>query len=104
MYAFRGGSQITGPSVDLAREMARLWGQHSVRVPRADRGRYDAHQGVRLRPETNAHVESEDKFRKLIQRKDKRDGDQQPPERDMRTNEPPSRVLGPQPHPATHAA
>ena len=89
MYAFpRGGSQITGPSVALAREMARLWGniRYGCRVVTEDDTTCHI-KGYAYDLETNAYVESEDKFRKLIQRKDKRDGVTKwvpPDERDMR--------------------
>lgn len=89
MYAFpRGGQQITGPSVDLAREMARVWGniRCGFRVVTEDETHIHL-KGFAHDLETNAYVEMEDKFRKLIQRKDKRTGETKwvpPDERDGR--------------------
>lgn len=89
MYSFpRGGSQIVGPSVDLAREMARLWGnvRYGARVVTEDEATVHI-KGYAFDLETNAYVEAEDKFKKLIQRKDKRTGETkwtQPDERDLR--------------------
>lgn len=89
MYSFpRGGSQIVGPSVDLAREMARLWGnvRYGARVVTEDEATVHI-KGYAFDLQTNAYVEAEDKFKKLIQRKDKRTGETkwtQPDERDLR--------------------
>jgi hypothetical protein len=89
VYSFpRQGAQVTGPSVDTARELARLWGnlRYGMRIVQADEER------VRIRAycldlETNAYVEAEDDFAKKIMRKDKRTGEVRwvaPDERDAR--------------------
>lgn len=88
MYSFpRGGSQIVGPSVDLAREMARLWGniRYGARVVTEDETAVHI-KGYAFDLETNAYVEAEDKFKKLIQRKQREGGTKwvQPDERDLR--------------------
>jgi hypothetical protein len=89
MYSFpRGNQQIVGPSVDLAREMARVWGNidYGVRVVTEDETHIHL-KGYAFDLETNARVTLEDKFRKLIQRKDKRTGETKwvtPDERDAR--------------------
>lgn len=87
-YSFpRGGKTITGPSVDCARELARLWGnmRYGIRVVALT----DEHvhiRGFAIDLETNASTEYEDQFRRLVQRKG-RDGEThwvQPDERDLR--------------------
>ena len=89
VYSFpRQGGQVTGASVDTARELARLWGnlRYGMRIVQADEER------VRIRAycldlETNAYVEAEDDFAKKIMRKDKRTGEVRwviPDERDAR--------------------
>jgi len=86
-YAFpRGGKQVSGPSVKLAREMARVWGniRYGLRIVSVDE------QNVHIRAyaldlETNGYVEAEDQFARLIQRK--RNGRTEwvePDERDLR--------------------
>ena len=83
-YTFeRGGKAIEGPSVKMARELARCWGniRHGLRIVSIDD--YYVHvKGWALDLETNAYVENEDKFRKLIQRKNR--GWVVPDERDLR--------------------
>jgi len=71
IYSFpRGQSQITGPSVDLAREMARVWGNIRCGFRVVTEDETTCHiKGYAHDLETNAYVEMEDKFRKLIQRK-----------------------------------
>jgi len=89
MYRFpRGNSEIVGPSVDLAREMARVWGniRYGARIVTEDDTTVHI-KGFAFALETNAYVEMEDKFRKLIQRKDKHTKETkwvQPDERDLR--------------------
>lgn len=89
MYRFpRGQSEIVGPSVDLAREMARVWGniRYGARIVTEDDTTVHI-KGFAFDLETNAYVEMEDKFRKLIQRKDKHTKETkwvQPDERDLR--------------------
>ena len=89
MYRFpRGNSEIVGPSVDLAREMARVWGniRYGARIVTEDDTTVHI-KGFAFDLETNAYVEMEDKFRKLIQRKDKHTKETkwvQPDERDLR--------------------
>jgi hypothetical protein len=88
-YAFpRGGQTVTGPSVELARELARIWGniRHGLRIVGADEETIHL-QGFAIDLESNARVEHEDKFAKKIQRKDKKTGVTQwiaPDERDLR--------------------
>lgn len=93
-YKFkRGENWIIGPSVDLARECARCWGnvRYGFRIVTID----DTHahiKGYALDLETNNLVEIEDKFKLLIYRKSKqkdKDGKQtgiwiKPDERDLR--------------------
>lgn len=70
-YGFpRGGKQITGPSVDCARELARCWGniRYGLRVIAQTNDRMHI-KGYALDLETNSYVEAEDEFSKLIQRK-----------------------------------
>lgn len=70
-YSFpRGGSNVTGPSVDLAREAARLWGnlRYGLRLVSVDDD-YVHIKGYAFDLETNTMTEAEDKFRKLVQRK-----------------------------------
>jgi hypothetical protein len=88
-YAFpRGGNEVSGPSVVLAREAARLWGniRFGLKVVRDD-DESRTIKGTALDLETNAFSEFEDDFKKLIQRKDK-DSNQTrwvtPDERDLR--------------------
>ncbi len=86
-YAFpRGGKKITGPSVYLAREMAKAWGNvtYGHRISRDD----DDSRTIRAYAwdlQHNTRVEAEDTFKKLIQRKIS--GETQwisPDERDLR--------------------
>lgn len=72
-YSFsRGGSPITGPSVELARQAARLWGNidHSMRIVSKDLD-YIHVSGTAIDLQTNTRSTVEDKFRRLIQRKDR---------------------------------
>lgn len=76
LYSFpRGGKTIQGPSVDCARELARCWGniRYGVQILSSD------HESVHIRGfaydlETNNRTESEAKFSKKIQRKNKHTG------------------------------
>lgn len=87
-YKFpRGGQDVTGPSVNVAREAARVWGniRYGLEVIRDD------HTSRLIRGwawdmETNTKVEAEDDFKKMIQRKDGRGGTVwlTPDERDLR--------------------
>jgi hypothetical protein len=89
LYRFpRGGQQIEGPSVNLAREMARCWGniRYGLRIVSLDDEQVHI-KGYALDLETNNYVEMEDRFAKLIQRKNKRTGQTdwvEPDERDLR--------------------
>lgn len=70
-YSFpRGDKEVTGPSVNLAREAARIWGniRYGLYVVRDDE---DSRliRGFAWDVETNTKVEVEDDFKKLIQRK-----------------------------------
>lgn len=70
-YSFpRGGKPVTGPSVYLAREAARCWGniRHGLRIVSVDEEQVHV-RGYALDLETNAYAESEDRFAKKIQRK-----------------------------------
>lgn len=88
-YRFpRGKSSIQGPSIGLLREAARSWGnvRQGVRLVANDSNQ------IHLRAfahdlETNTYSEVEDRFEKLIQRKDKFSGETrwvEPDERDLR--------------------
>jgi hypothetical protein len=86
-YCFpRGDSKITGPSVQMAREAARCWGniRYGLRVVTEDDKSMHI-KGYAYDLETNNYVEAEDKFKKLIQRKS-REGTRwiEPDERDLR--------------------
>lgn len=70
-YAFpRGGSTISGPSVNLAREGARTWGniRYGCDIVREDEISRLI-RGWAWDMETNTRVSAEDQFKKLIQRK-----------------------------------
>ena len=84
----RGGKTVEGPSVDCARELARVWGniRYGLRVVSQSSERMHI-KAYALDLETNTYVEAEDEFSKLIQRKDKYSGETrwiQPDERDLR--------------------
>lgn len=86
----RGKTEVSGPSVYLARQLARSWGnlRYGMRVVSRDE-QYTHIKGYALDLETNAYVEHEDKFRNLIQRKVWKDGVSEtkwvtPDERDLR--------------------
>jgi hypothetical protein len=70
-YSFpRGGTQIVGPSVNLAREAARAW--ENIRYGLAILHEDDESvliQGWAWDLETNTKVSAEDRFKKLIQRR-----------------------------------
>ena len=83
-YIFpRGGSNVRGPGVNVAREAARAWGniRYGLYVVRDDA---DSRQvrGWAWDLETNTKVEAEDDFKKLIYRK--KGGWIKPDERDLR--------------------
>lgn len=87
-YSFpRGTSTIMGPSVYLAREAARIWGNIRHGLRRISTTDDLIHiQGWAYDVETNAYAEAEDQFKPLIQRKQK-DGTTkwvEPDERDLR--------------------
>ncbi len=88
-YKFpRGGKQVTGASVQLAREAARIWGNirfglsivHDDETSRTIRGwAWDV--------QTNTKIEADDSFQKLVQRKNNRTNTTEwvkPDERDLR--------------------
>lgn len=84
LYRFpRGGQAIEGPSVNLAREAARCWGniRYGLRIVSEDDERVHI-AGVAFDAETNTLVEAEDKFAKLVYRK--QGGWVRPDERDLR--------------------
>lgn len=70
-YRFpRGGQTVKGPSVQLARELARCWGnvRYGHRVVSIDADTIHI-KGYAFDLETNAYVEQEDKFARLVPRK-----------------------------------
>ena len=79
----RGGQNVSGPSINLAREGARVWGniRHGFVVTTDNDGERTI-RGFAWDLETNARVEAEDTFRKLVFRK--KDGWIKPDERDLR--------------------
>lgn len=82
-YRFpRGGQAIEGPSVDLAREAARCWGnvRYGLRIVAQD-DEWVHIMGWAFDLESNNFVSAEDKFKKLVQRKG---GWVRPDERDLR--------------------
>lgn len=82
-YAFpRGGTTVEGPSVNLAREAARIWGnvRYGLEVIRDDEESRQI-RGWAWDMETNTKVTAEDDFKKLVQRKS---GWIKPDERDLR--------------------
>lgn len=87
-YQFpRGGKTISGPSVELARELARVWGniRYGLRIVSVTEEMVHI-RGYAVDLESNAQTEYEDSFKKLVQRKG-RDGEShwiQPDERDLR--------------------
>ena len=83
-YRFpRGGSEISGPSVYLAREMARVWGnmRYGVRIVSETEDMIHI-TGYAFDLEANNYVEMEAHFKNLIYRK--KGGWQRPDERDKR--------------------
>lgn len=88
-YSFpRGGASVEGPSVNLAREAARVWGniRYGLEVV-LDTAEERHIRGWAWDLETNTKVAAEDFFAKLIQRKQKGGGAVQwvkPDERDLR--------------------
>lgn len=70
-YAFpRGGATVTGPSVQLARELARCWGNVRYGLRMVDVTEDQVHiRGYALDLESNNYVEVEDRFARLVQRK-----------------------------------
>jgi len=87
-YQFpRGGKTISGPSVDCARELARLWGNIRYGLRVVSLTDESVHiRGFAVDLETNSQSEYEDQFKRLVQRKG-RDGETrwvEPDERDLR--------------------
>jgi hypothetical protein len=83
-YAYpRGGTTVEGPSVNLAREIARLWGniQYGIKVIQDDEETRTV-SGWAIDLETNSMVANEASFKKLIYRK--KEGWIAPDERDLR--------------------
>lgn len=90
-YSFRrGGAMVEGPTVALAREVARCFGniRSGFRIVEVT----DKHvhvKGFAIDLETNAYFEAEDKFERLVQRKAYENGEKttkwvSPDERDLR--------------------
>ncbi len=87
-YAFpRGNQTVSGPSVTLAREAARIWGniRYGLEIVRDDKDNRQI-RGWAWDLETNTKVAAEDEFAKLVQRKKKGGGTEWlvPDERDLR--------------------
>lgn len=88
-YSFpRGGKAITGPSVNLAREAARTWGniRYGLKIVQDSEDEVTI-EGWAWDIETNTKVSSQDSFAKLHQRKSKTTGKAEwvtPDERDLR--------------------
>ncbi len=88
-YSFpRGESKVEGPSVNLAREAARVWGniRYGLEVIRDDEESRQI-RGWAWDMETNTKVTAEDDFQKLIQRKNRATHKTEwvsPDERDLR--------------------
>lgn len=83
-YSFpRGGATIEGPSVNLAREAARVWGniRYGLEIIRDDEESRQI-RGWAWDLETNTKITAEDDFKKLIYRKS--GGWIKPDERDLR--------------------
>lgn len=76
LYKFpRGGQQIEGPSVRLAREIARCWGNIRSGVRIVSLGEKTAQvKGYAQDMETNAYREYEAEFNRLVQRKNRQTG------------------------------
>lgn len=87
-YSFpRGGRNITGPSIHLAVELARCWGNIRSGIRVVSMSDDTVHiRGFAMDVETNISAEFEDEFKKLIQRKDKNGQTLwiKPDERDLR--------------------
>lgn len=84
LYSFsRGSANVDGPSINLAREMARSWGnvRTGLLILSADDS-YIHIAGYATDYETNTTTETEDKFKNLIYRKAK--GWIKPDERELR--------------------
>lgn len=87
-YSFpRGGKTISGPSVDCARELARVWGNLRYGLRIVNLTDESVHiRGFAVDLESNSQTEYEDQFKRLIQRRG-RDGETrwvEPDERDLR--------------------
>jgi hypothetical protein len=70
-YTFpRGNKNVSGPSVDCARELARIWGNidYGVRVVSSQGGEVQL-EGYAWDLETGARAKAQDRFAKLIQKK-----------------------------------
>lgn len=87
-YAYRrGGNDITGPSVQLARLMAQRWGNIRFGLNIVAETDESVHiRGWAWDMETNDKSEADDRFKKLVQRKQKGGGTKwiKPDERDLR--------------------
>ncbi len=65
----RGGDRISGPSVRMARELARRWGNMRSGIKVIEVTDEHVHiAGWALDLQTNAYSESDDRFKKLVQR------------------------------------
>lgn len=71
LYSFpRGGATVTGASVYMAREAARLWGniEYGIDILPSDSGMVHIEAWARDL-ETNTRVAAQDRFKKLVQRR-----------------------------------
>lgn len=71
LYSFpRGGVTVSGPSVNLARELARNWGniEHGQTIIHDDEEKCTV-EGFAWDYETNTYVVSQSSFKKLVQRR-----------------------------------
>ncbi len=87
-YSFpRGGQKINGPTVSLAREAARCWGNIRSGFSVVSMDDHVHLKGEALDVETNSYTFQDGKFKKKIQRKNKATGKTEwvePDERDLR--------------------
>lgn len=84
----RGGQPVEGPTVYLAREIARHWGNIQYGAEIVSQDAREVHvRAYAWDMETNQRVTGDDRFNKLQQRKNKRTGETRweiPDERDLR--------------------
>lgn len=70
----RGNTKVRGPSVNAAREIARIWGNLRYGVDVVSETEDKVHiRGWAFDLQSNTYIAGEDKFSKLVQRKSKRE-------------------------------